>query len=342
MIVFMRSLKRFVLMSCLLSCIPSFAQTLEEDAQSFIQQFDDVGYINDEAHDAFLRLLVEHPESFDYSFEILKNEWNKVSQFLNIVTSDDNKLRFYEHVDGSLCNATIIAIQYKTDNGIVLLKNPYEIKDDYSYVGATTISLRRIGEGRYVSCDYNRLSSFISRCSETIFSIKGNTIDVSKTTSYFSSLFIPGTPYNPLEDFNLEMDSADNDLSDRFITSPIPAEGDGSYYESSGIFEIIDRNNGYKSIRKVCNPNYHSSAKGYKQYAVHFKTSGFCVHIDLMPDGSYRYISWKASQQPSDVPRIVVNGGHFDKEARRFTFYNNGYIYCIGYESVNTEQGFHW
>ena len=53
----------------------------------------------------------------------------------------------------------------------------------------------------------------------------------------------------------------------------------------------------------------HTSLKTFKAPIFSFKTKGFLVRIDEMPNGKYRYASWKVYQQQSDKPSLVLNNG---------------------------------
>ena len=66
------------------------------------------------------------------------------------------------------------------------------------------------------------------------------------------------------------------------------------------------------------------------------------IRIDYMPDGTYRYASWK-NKEMSKSPDLIINNGEYrsisvDKgwggKLMEFVFNNNGYEYIVSYEIV--------
>lgn len=53
-----------------------------------------------------------------------------------------------------------------------------------------------------------------------------------------------------------------------------------------------------------------------------------------MPDGTYRYVSWKKDASMDSQPAIIIYNGSFNEENEMFSFENDGYNYKI-YTSVN-------
>ena len=67
------------------------------------------------------------------------------------------------------------------------------------------------------------------------------------------------------------------------------------------------------------------------------------IRIDLMPNGSYRYSSWK-NTDISTTPVMVINNGYrqspiegdkgFKSFKEEFIFHNGQYFYIVAYEMV--------
>lgn len=69
----------------------------------------------------------------------------------------------------------------------------------------------------------------------------------------------------------------------------------------------------------------------------------YTIRVDLLPNGSYRYTSWK-NKSISEKPDIVINNGYRNEPTEgnngvhsiieKFVFQNNEYFYILSYEMV--------
>lgn len=87
----------------------------------------------------------------------------------------------------------------------------------------------------------------------------------------------------------------------------------------------------------------HSMLRNYKANIVTITLKPYTIRIDLMPNGTYRYSSWK-NKEMSEKPDLVINSGvrmspiegekGFKSLKEQYIFQNNGYFYIISYEMV--------
>ncbi len=78
----------------------------------------------------------------------------------------------------------------------------------------------------------------------------------------------------------------------------------------------------------TCSYGLHSSVKDFKFMECVFDTKGFRVRVDRMPNGDYRYSSWKSGVSMSTKPDLIIYKGSRDFR-NEFEFDNNGYIYRV-------------
>ena len=77
------------------------------------------------------------------------------------------------------------------------------------------------------------------------------------------------------------------------------------------------------------------SLAGYKRLVQHYFAEGYYVRIDEMPDGTYRYASWKSTIHPIDMvpqyqqPDIILTGGTFHTATQTYRFRNGKYHYQV-------------
>ena len=86
----------------------------------------------------------------------------------------------------------------------------------------------------------------------------------------------------------------------------------------------------------------YTKLRNFKHNVVCLEFLPWKVRIDEMPDGTFRYASWK-SKDMSEAPDLIIpNGEYGETEIDKgwqgkivsFTFKNNGYDYIVSYEHV--------
>lgn len=75
----------------------------------------------------------------------------------------------------------------------------------------------------------------------------------------------------------------------------------------------------------------HESLQEYMCLASYFRTSDYIVRIDSLYDGTLRFASWKRPATMSDPPSLVITGGEYDHQTKRYTFENDGTSYMAGH-----------
>jgi len=77
----------------------------------------------------------------------------------------------------------------------------------------------------------------------------------------------------------------------------------------------------------------HPSLRSFKAPVFSFATQSFAVRIDELPNGQYRYASWKAGQAQSAKPALVLNKGtvQFDGSGgnHHYDFKSGSYSYTV-------------
>ena len=85
----------------------------------------------------------------------------------------------------------------------------------------------------------------------------------------------------------------------------------------------------------VKSPLVNPVLDGYKSQVVVYSCDGLMARVDEMPDGSYRYASWRdwSKDQCSAImlgqPDIILTGGVYDEKSHCYHFHNGNYRYEI-------------
>lgn len=312
---------------------------LEQKISSFLEKYKNTSLYEGKAHDDFIMLLANNPELIHYNFDKFEKEY-KCTEF-RVETSNDGRLRFYQQVEGSLRCNYIVAIQYSSDNGVKFLSWDDDDPEDYSKFRSVVYDMQYVSDGKYVTESYNVIGMGVVLLCTNLFAIEDDKIKEYHLYSGYSNLIVPGMAayknggmYN-----NIEGDGIIREGD--FVFIPIEGKGE-NYYESTGLFKCY-RISGTSTemVGEVGNPEYHKSVQNYKSYALHFKTKGFRIHIDNMPDGTVRYASWKASQSPSEEPRIVIKNGCWSEYRNSYVFESGDYTYYVSYSSINNRYAGH-
>lgn len=82
-------------------------------------------------------------------------------------------------------------------------------------------------------------------------------------------------------------------------------------------------------------PLVTSKLDGYKCQVLVYSAEEVLLRIDKMPDGTYRYASWRewSKDENSAVmcskPNIILTGGTYNEMTHRYYFYNGKYCYIV-------------
>ena len=126
-----------------------------------------------------------------------------------------------------------------------------------------------------------------------------------------------------------------------------PKELEGWCYPyPSGKVEVYEySNNIYNKTREIYDPadSVYHSLLNYNTIIAEFNIKPYTIRVDLLPNGSYRYASWK-NKPISEKPDIVINNGYRNEPTEgnngvhsileKFIFQNNEYFYILSYEMI--------
>lgn len=88
----------------------------------------------------------------------------------------------------------------------------------------------------------------------------------------------------------------------------------------------------------------HPSLKGFESLEQLYDVGKYYVRVDLMPDSTFRYASWKKEKIANSTidmgkqPDIIVKGGHLDKAEDYYVFPNGRYEYRVNFMPLNTYE----
>ena len=298
----------------------------------------------------FSELVMNDERCFGYDFgRLIERARDATVRPLRVVTSDDGNLRLYTwDVDGGTMSCYSGIVSYRNSNGIF---SHTTVNDDtwgdesqnsaYIACGAFEIKTIRLSNGNPVYAIFTH-SSGSSIMHMTV--VRAYTITESGIMQY--NLFKHnGDEMNTVSFYRNPSGSFPIDiiLTDEELIIPETMEGDNPF----GGDRITGRILHYRFNGEAFEHTGISYPDGlYKdlcdfQYNVIISyQEPWIFRIDKMPDGSYRYASWK-NKKDTDVPNIVVNGGTYtstvldetDSNAKeeKYTFQNHDYTYEVSW-----------
>lgn len=302
----------------------------------------------------FSELVMNDERCFGYDFgRLIERAHDATVRPLRVVTSDDGNLRLYTwDVDGGTMSCYSGIASFRNSNGIFSYTS---VNDDYwdiesddesqNYAnmacGVFEIKTIRLSNGTPVYAVYTHSSgsSIMHMTIVTAYAITESGIE----------------PYNLFRDNGKETNSVlfyrnpsgsfpvDIILTDEELIIPETMEGDNPF----GGDRITGRILHYRFNGEVFEHTGISYPDGLYKDLCNFQHNiiisyqdPWIFRIDKMPDGSYRYASWK-NKKDTDVPNIVVNGGTYtstvlgdtDSNAKeeKYTFRNHSYTYEISW-----------
>ena len=298
----------------------------------------------------FSELVMNDERCFGYDFgRLIERAEDATVRPLRVVTSDDGNLRLYTwDVDGGTMSCYSGIVSYRNSNGIFshTTVNDDTLGDEsqnYANMacGVFEIKTIRLSNGTPVYAVYTHSSgsSIMHMTIVTAYAITESGIE----------------PYNLFKDNGNETNSVlfyrdpsgsfpvDIILTDEELIIPETMEGDNPF----GGDRITGRILHYRFNGKVFEHTGISYPDGLYKDLCNFQHNiiisyqdPWIFRIDKMPDGSYRYASWK-NKKDTDEPNIVVNGGTYtstllddtDSNAKeeKYVFKNYSYTYEISW-----------
>ena len=302
----------------------------------------------------FSELVMNDERCFGYDFgRLIERAEDATVRPLRVVTSDDGNLRLYTwDVDGGTMSCYSGIVSYRNSNGIF---SHTTVNDDYwdiesddesqNYAnmacGVFEIKTIRLSNGTPVYAVYTHSSGssimHMTTVEAYVITAKGikpynlfkHNGDEMNTVSFYR---------NPSGSFPVDIILTDNEL-----IVPETMEGDNPFggdritgrilhYRFNGkVFECTGVTYPQGLYKDLCNFQYN---------IIISYQDPWIFRIDKMPDGSYRYASWK-NKKDTDEPNIVVNGGTYtstllddtDSNAKeeKYVFKNYSYTYEISW-----------
>ena len=302
----------------------------------------------------FSELVMNDERCFGYDFgRLIERAHDATVRPLRVVTSDDGNLRLYTwDVDGGTMSCYSGIASFRNSNGIFSYTS---VNDDYwdiesddesqNYAnmacGVFEIKTIRLSNGTPVYAVYTHSSgsSIMHMTIVTAYAITESGIE----------------PYNLFRDNGNETNSVlfyrdpsgsfpiDIILTDEELIIPETMESDNPF----GGDRITGRILHYRFNGEVFEHTGISYPNGLYKDLCNFQHNiiisyqdPWIFRIDKMPNGSYRYASWK-NKKDTDVPNIVVNGGTYTSTVlgdtdsniteEKYVFKNYSYTYEISW-----------
>lgn len=305
----------------------------------------------------FTELILHDSRAFNYGFERFLNASENdegTLRSLRIVDSPDKRLRLYtwdEH-GGTMTNYSGITSIATT--GAVF---SYATQMDES--GQNIVEeFADIASGAY------RIDQFTDDFAETVYIIHSHASGSNRMQLQYASLYKiqnnravetplfqteegmssnislfyePGFSfYSGIEYNNGEFllpETRENDLNPYagglFTGRCILYKWNGRFFENNGI--VYSQNEGL-----------YSTLLNYQHNVIQINFEKWIIRIDKMPNGSFRYASWKNPKTPKETPDLIVNNGFEDvtsdlediyEKKIKYVFQNNEYFYVVSWIS---------
>ena len=298
----------------------------------------------------FSELVMNDERCFTYNFErLIESARNATIRPLRVVTSDDGNLRLYTwDVEGGTMSCYSGIVSYRNSNGIF---SRTTINDDtwgnksqnYAYIacGVFEIETITLPNGRPVYAIFTH-SSGSSIMHQTILEAYVITAKGIKPYNLFKH---NGEEKHEVSFYRNPSGSFPVDiiLTNKELLIPETMEGDNPFggdrltgrilcYRFNGtVFEYTGITYLQGLYKNLCNFQYN---------IIISYQAPWIFRIDKMPDGSYRYASWK-NKKETDEPNIVVNGGTYtstlldetisNAKEEKYVFKNYSYTYEISW-----------
>ena len=302
----------------------------------------------------FSELVVNDERCFTYNFErLIEKAQSATVRPLRVVTSDDGNLRLYTwDVDGGTMSCYSGITSYRNSCGIYshtsVTENYWNIESDNESLdianiacGAFEIKTIKLSNGKHVYAVFTHSSG-------------SNIMQMTVVEAY-------AITETGIEQYNLFRNNGEETNSVLFYRNP-----SGSYPvdiiltdEELIIPETMEGDNPFGGDRitgRILHYRFNGEAYEYTgisypdglykdlcnfQYNIIISYQDpWIFRIDKMPDGSYRYASWK-NKKDTDVPNVVVNGGTYtstvldntssNAKEEKYTFQNYSYTYEVSW-----------
>lgn len=272
----------------------------------------------------FTSLLQTYPEaSFKYDFDDLLKKQNEIS-CLSYTESNDKTIKFYFLYEGGSARLGMGQFVYCYNQS---LYSSFEFEG----ISSNIISITKVKNGLYIIlCNtIGSLPSLVHTVYLAEFKEKVNILD--KKTVVFDG-------GDRLDRYQIsrsigciEVDS----LAHVHIPVIVPIKTQPEHSTCgevmSGQYDLyVVEKDRFKLFEHEGDPYINESLKRYHELSTTYYTQKYLLRVDDMGSESYRYACWNLPNKKENTPNIIVYGGVYEKERKRYKFENKGYTYYVG------------
>lgn len=306
----------------------------------------------------FTDLIIHDSRAFNYNFERLidaseNDKGTRRPLRINISPDQNIKLYTWDEHGGTMTNYSgITSILH--DGSITSYATSH---DEIS--GENTVNGKiDIASGSY------KINQFTDDFSETVYIIHSHASGSSRMQLQYASLYKvqngrlveaplfetiegmrnsivlyyePGSSfYSGIEYQDGEFllpETRENDLNPYagglFTGRCVSYKWNGRYFSNNGI--VYGQNEGL-----------YTSLLNYQFNVIQINFEKWIIRIDKMPNGAFRYVSWKNPKSPRDIPDLIIKNGYEDrssdsedsyKKKFKYVFQNNDHFYIVSWNS---------
>ena len=297
------------------------------------------------------KIVKTDSSSMLYSFNSLCEYWNSeydkdgMHKELEIASSQDGKLRIYSmDIFAGPCGDYRVLVQYRW-NGQIKYKE-FKTEENASELHGAFPNIYDINSGAetyYLVERYSRgLRDYYDGCQSFVLSEEG--LKPVKLFKNADGFFDEIQSYDILPFVVKEKDGKVYKYEE--LSDDVPV----SIYVEIYLDEFIRSDRYYKYIwdgkyfvkqegLDFPNPLLYEQLHDYESLYGEFHTDRNVIRVYLMPNGTFRYVAWKAESEMSDVPELVINNGYKTKDDKYYIFNNDGYEYKVGNDEVVVRKG---
>jgi hypothetical protein len=333
-----------IIILALMSANHAVAQTTNED-----DAYNESVQLWAKQHQDFAHHIATDAHSINENFKTRVD-----TGFCSIQTSSDGLLRIYSwdsREGGTMIDWDNI-IQYQSggkvythQQSLASLVNPTKNQEGEMDAGSNidTLFTMKCNDGRtvYLIEEYFRASSQDGTNWLTPVTIQnGKLVEVK---DFFEKRKVPSKDYN-IPDWYFR---ANNGEGWKWLVTYDEPSHDLYFFTTNSNGCITDQYdiyhfNGQTMSYKGRDGGYwlHSSIRKFKELTSLFETRSHRIRVDLMPDGQYRYVSWKRGQLMSTKPDIILYTRVKNKANRTLTFMGQeGYTYKVSLSDSPVSDG---
>lgn len=318
--------------------------SFEEAEWKLIHYFFPNGELNymseDFDYNILSKVFMADPSSMEYPFDSICHYAN-----VRLTDSDDGKVRFFTWEEPHFW--TMSDYQYIVGyrwNDSVLFQIPKCPEDQEMCVWNLTEKIYTFKDGAnayyFTDDNFREWTSFYSQClTANVLTCNGldevglfvddegvrSCVSCEYDASYWYHTANHGEGFDWLNYFDessntIYVQNTFGYLDDRYYVY----KWDGKY------FTLVDSDAG--------SPFINPQLREYEKLVRVLETDRNKIRIDMMRDGSYRYVAWKKGATMLETPELVIGNGRLVDDSY-YIFTNNGYEYHVDFSEVVVKKG---